>query len=175
MANIPYGYQIIDGEAVFKPGEAGKVKMLVRYYLEGDAIKTAGEKAGIDLSISTLGHILKNPVYKGDRYYPAIIDEETFEKVQVERQERYEKLGCFTSNNAIPPAAVRWLFRLQPESEKEWSEWPDETKEVMNEPARKAAYIYTRVLPDRNGRQKMSSSEQLVMIDWIKEHMAQTV
>ena len=30
MANIPYGYQIIDGEAVFKPGEAGKVKMLVR-------------------------------------------------------------------------------------------------------------------------------------------------
>ena len=175
MAHIPYGYEIIDGVAVLKPGEAGKVKMFIRYYLEGVAIKTAGERAGIDLSISTLGHILKNPVYKGDRYYPPIIDEETFERVQTERQERYEKLGCFTSNNAIPPAAVRCLFRLQPESEKDWEEWPETVKKAMSDPARKAAYIYTRVIPDRDGKQKMSSAEQLTMIEWIKEHMGQTV
>ena len=175
MAHIPYGYEIVNGEAVYKQGEAGKVKLFVRYYLEGDAIKTAGEKAGINLSLSTLGHILKNPIYMGDRYYPALIDEETFEKVQAERQERYERLGCFTSNNAIPPAAVRCFFRLQPESEKEWSEWPEAVREVMSEPARKAAYIYTRVIPDRNGRQKMLSSEQLAMIEWIRQHIGQTV
>ena len=175
MAHIPYGYQIVDGRAVYKRGEAGRIKMFVRYYLEGDAIKTAGDKAGIDLSISTLGHILRNPVYKGDRYYPAIIDEETFERVQDMRQERYEKLGCFTSNNSIPPASVRQLFCLRPENEKEWAEWPEDAKEVMNEPARKAAYIYTRVIPNNEGRQKMTSSEQLTMIEWIKEHMGQTV
>ena len=148
--------------------------MFIKYYLKGDSIQLSGEKAGIPLSISALGYILKRRAYVGDGYYPPIIDQETYDKVQAERQERYEKLGCFTSNNSIPAFPVHDQFRLETESEKHWMEWPQEAKEAMIEPARKAAYIYTRVHSHGDGNRKMTASEQLVMIDWIKEHISQT-
>ena len=174
MAHIPYGYEIVDGKAVLKAGEAGKVKLLYRYYLDGYAIQTSGERAGIQLSISTIGHILKNPVYRGDHYYPQIIDDETWCRAQEERQSRYERMGCFTSNNAVPAAKTRDLFRLVPESVMEWEAWPQKAKEAMNKPAKKAAYIYTRVIADRHGKKKMSSAEQLTMIEWITDHIEQS-
>ena len=175
MAHIPYGYSVVDGKGVLKPGECGKVKMFICYYLQGASISCAGEKAGIHLSVSALGHILKNPVYLGDGYYPGLINQEVFDKVQEERQERYERLGCFTSNNAIPPVRVQHFFRIKPESETRWLEWPDESKQAMIEPAKKAAYNYARVFADNDGKRQMPAAEQNVMIEWIREHISQTV
>ena len=63
---------------------------------------------------------------------------------------------------------------METESEEEWNEWPEKAKEAMNKPAKKAAYIYTRVIGNRYGKKKMTAEEQLNMIAWINEHISRT-
>lgn len=49
--------------------------------------------AGIDTYHGTAGRMLRNKRYLGDNFYPAIIEKETFEKVETEREKRARKMG----------------------------------------------------------------------------------
>lgn len=90
---IPYGYKIEKGKAVVDEEQAEQVRMIFKGYLSGLAYVAAAEAVGLKLFHPGVKKILQNKRYLGDKYYPAIIDQETFEKAEAERFRRQRKMG----------------------------------------------------------------------------------
>jgi len=88
-----YGYKIKDGKACIDKEKAANVQKLFDGYINGLALRTAALEAGIDTFHGSAGRMLKNKKYIGTEYYPAIVDEEIFQKAQIERENRAIKLG----------------------------------------------------------------------------------
>ena len=92
-AHIPYGYRIVDGKAVVDEVQAEQVRSLYEEYISGKALKVAAENVGLKIFHGSAGRMLRNTHYLGDDYYPAIIDQELFDKAEKERQSRASQLG----------------------------------------------------------------------------------
>lgn len=93
MAHIPYGYKIIDGKAVVDEEQAENIRNFYKGYISGLALKIAAENAGLKLSHSSAGMMLRKRYYLGDDFYPSIIDKETFDKTEEMRIARAGSLG----------------------------------------------------------------------------------
>ena len=93
QGHTPYGYRIKDGKAIICQEEADQVRRIFAGYLSGLSLKTAAEEAGVTMQHSTIKHLLQNKYYTGDDFYPAIIDQETFDSAEVERTRRERALG----------------------------------------------------------------------------------
>lgn len=101
--HTPMGYRIVNGKAEIIPKDAEIVKGIFEDYLNGTATYRIAKKLteqGVlnanrrpSWSHCSVGKILKNQRYKGDDFYPALMDAETFEQVQERRRERAESLG----------------------------------------------------------------------------------
>ncbi|MBQ1491018.1 MAG: recombinase [Blautia sp.] len=78
----PYGYRIVNGEAVADPVEAEKLKEFFERFIAGGQIKPSAEEAGIMKTQPTCKRMLMNTVYLGTDYYPQIITKELFEAAQ---------------------------------------------------------------------------------------------
>lgn len=105
MTHTPYGYIIENGQAVIDELNAERVRMLFREYIECGSMRAAAKKVGIDKTHSVIGRFLKNKVYVGTEYYPQIVDEDTFAKVQEIRE-----------NNARSQNRIR-AYEVQPKAE----------------------------------------------------------
>lgn len=92
-AHIPYGYRIEDGKAVVDEVQAEQVRTFFKEYISGKALKVAAETVGLKILHGSAGRMLRNTHYLGDDYYPAIIDQELFDKAEEERQSRANQLG----------------------------------------------------------------------------------
>lgn len=92
-AHIPYGYRIEDGKAVVDEIKAEQVRTFFKEYISGKALKVAAETVGLKIFHGSAGRMLRNTHYLGDDYYPAIIDQELFDKAEEERQSRANQLG----------------------------------------------------------------------------------
>jgi len=93
MGHTPYGYKIEDGAAFIDEEKANKIQIFFKEYLSGLSLSAAAKKAGINTYHGTAGNMLRNKKYLGDEFYPAIVDKETFEQAEIERQKRAKKLG----------------------------------------------------------------------------------
>lgn len=93
MAHIPYGYCIVDGKAVVEEGQAEQIRMVFAEYLGGKALMIAAKEAGLTMYHGSVGRLLRNRHYLGDEFYPAIIDQETFDKAEEKRMEKAASLG----------------------------------------------------------------------------------
>lgn len=93
MAHIPYGYKIEDGKAVIDKEKAAAVRKLFEGYISGQPLKTAAINAGLNIFHGSAGRMLRNRHYLGDDYYPAIIEQELFDKAEEIRMERAGSLG----------------------------------------------------------------------------------
>ena len=93
MARVYYGYQMVKGKIIIRQEEAACLVDLYENYLEGNSLTAAGKIAGIDKPHAPLGRLLKNEVYVGTAVYPMIIYQDTFQRVQKERQQRSKRLG----------------------------------------------------------------------------------
>ena len=82
MGHTPYGYSIENGCATIKEDEANKIRKLYENYLSGMALAKAAAAAGIETYHGTAKRLMENRHYLGDDFYPAIIDQETFDNVQ---------------------------------------------------------------------------------------------
>ena len=85
--HTPYGYKIIKGQAIIDESVACKIRLLFNEFLRCGSMRAAAIKAGIEKTHSVLGRILKNKLYLGDDYYPQLIDEDVFNRVQVLRND----------------------------------------------------------------------------------------
>ena len=134
MAHIPYGYRIRDGHAEPVPEEAEKIKLFTDLYLSGLSIKEANMAAGIPRAETSLRHLLQNPVYLGDGYYPALTGRETFDLIALEVERRTHPGSRVTARGQ----PVRQRFILHP---------PRKSGRGMDA-GELAAYIYSLITAD---------------------------
>ena len=111
MGHTPYGYSIENGCATIKEDEANKIRKLYENYISGMALAKAAAAAGIETYHGTAKRLMENRHYLGDDFYPAIIDQETFDRAAAIRLERAGKLGRLNRKKNVEPAASPTGFR----------------------------------------------------------------
>ena len=112
MGHTPYGYSIENGCATINEDEADKIRKLYENYLSGMALAKAAAAAGIETYHGTAKRLMENRHYLGDNFYPAIIDQETFDKAAAMRLERAGKLGRLNKKKNTKPEAPPTSFRM---------------------------------------------------------------
>lgn len=131
--SVPFGYRIENGKAVIDEEAAEKIKVLFQSYLSGNSLETAAKKAGIKVSHSGIGRILRNAKYLGDEYYPAIIDYDTFQAAQAERFIRVEQLGRIRQTEKEEEVIFPTTFHMR------------EVTDELDDPFAQAEYIYSLI------------------------------
>lgn len=101
--HIPLGYSVAQGKVQIDPETSQVVQDIYQAYdngascntiakdLTAKGIQTANQKAVWHCCM--VGKILENQKYLGDGFYPQMIEEALFQRVQNRRKERAEKLG----------------------------------------------------------------------------------
>ena len=133
MGHTPYGYRIENGKAVIDEAAAAQVQALYKNYLSGLSLTNAAKEAGLDLLHSGAKRMMRNRHYLGDDFYPAIIDKETFDAVELELNRRSTKLGCNDRYKAPPVKRPPTAFRLS------------DITENYDNPIRQAEYLYSLI------------------------------
>lgn len=109
----PFGYRIVNAEAVVDAAEAEKLRDFFERFTAGGQIKASAEAAGIVKAPATCKKMLSNQIYLGTDYYPQIIDLDFFNSAQerlrkVSREKKGGKLipdlPVYTEFVAIEPA-----------------------------------------------------------------------
>ena len=131
MGHTPYGYIIENGKAVIDETAAGKLRTLFDNYLNGMSLHTAANAAGIETYHGTVKRMLTSQHYIGDEFYPAIIDEVTFNKVQEELHKRAAVLGRLNRTTKNHQIEVHTKFSI-----------PD-IRQQFNNPKQQAEYLYS--------------------------------
>jgi len=106
MNYAPYGYTINNGNAIIVEREAEQVKEMFSCYLTGFSLTEVAKATGISKPHSSIGKMLRNRRYVGDGLFPPLIDEDTFQKVEVERLRRAKLWGRIREpedKKVIPP------------------------------------------------------------------------
>lgn len=130
---IPYGYKIEKGKAFIDEAQAEQVKMIYKGYLSGLAYVAAAEAAGLTLFHPGVKKILQNKRYLGDKYYPAIIDQETFDRAEAERIKRQRRLGRVFADKPVEECKPAIKFTM-PKAGK-----------IFIDPFKQAEYIYSLI------------------------------
>ena len=134
MAHIPYGYRIENAIAVVDEVEGKKVVSLFEEYIIGKSMRAAANKVGINKTHSMIGKILKNRIYLGTKFYPKIIDEVTFNKVQEIRHE-----NAITQNRIRTVAVIEEPQVIQDEFH------VGKIEKKYNDPYKQAEYAYSQI------------------------------
>lgn len=138
MGHTPYGYKIENGRAVIDAEAAGKLKKLYKNYLCGLSLKEAAAQAGIETYHGTAKRLLKTQHYIGDDFYPAIIDEATYNNAQAELTKRAETLGRLNCAPKEKVLTAPTAFTLQ------------DIKKHFDNPVKQAEYIYSLIESEVN-------------------------
>lgn len=137
MTHTPYGYRIENAAAVIDEPAAEKIRQLYREYLESGSMRAATTKVGIEKTHSVIGRLLKNEVYLGTDYYPQIVDEEIFEKVQ-ELRDSNAKSQNRIREFEVPPELDLKDYKL------------DRVEEKYTDPYKQAEYAYSMIEEEHN-------------------------
>ena len=130
MGHTPYGYIIENGGAIIDEEKAENIRKLYENYLSGMALKTAAAKAAIETYHGTAKRLMENKHYLGDDFYPAIIDQETFDKASEERIRRAGKLGRLNRKKTAKQDEIPTCFHL------------GDATEHYDDPRLQAEYLY---------------------------------
>ena len=132
--HTPYGYRIENGAAVIHEEEAAQIRKMYEGYLGGLSLIASAKEAGIAVVHSTAKRIMQNPHLLGDDYYPAIIDQETYDAFEVERQRREKALGRNNKKKKkIEARPAPTAFRMR------------KSVKVNNDPYKQAEYLYSLI------------------------------
>ena len=133
MGHTPFGYNIRNGRTVIDENAAVKIRLLYANYLSGMTLAKAAKEAGLDTYHGTARRILQNPHYPGDDFYPAIIDQATYEEAAAEIKRRASALGRdHQEKKVIIPAVPTRFFMLAAD-------------EQYEDPKLQAEYLYSLV------------------------------
>lgn len=161
MAYIPYGYRIERGKAVVDREAEEKIRQFVNCYLDGASMNTAAREAGLPVQGETIIRIMEKGTYLGDDYYPPILDVDTVNRAAAERQERYERLGCFQRKGPEKPEPVKTRFCVRmPQKPAEKGSVED-----RNTPAEKIAFLYSCIRPDANGSTQITRADKEKLVN----------
>ena len=130
---IPYGYKIDKGKAVIDDAQADQIRMVYKGYLSGLAYIAAAEAAGLTLLHAGVKSMLQNKRYLGDAYYPAIIDQETYDRAEAERFKRQRKMGRIFPDKPVEECKPATKF-IMPKAGK-----------IFIDPFKQAEYVYSLI------------------------------
>jgi hypothetical protein len=133
MGHTPYGYRIENGKAIVDDEKAEQIKLLFEAYLSGASLATAAKKASIKAFHAGIGNILKNKKYVGDDFYPAIIDNDSFEAAEIERLNRAKKLGRIWEKKELIGSPAPTFFSIA------------DGNEQFEDPFKQAEYAYSLI------------------------------
>lgn len=134
MAHTPYGYNIVNGKAVADEEKANQLKALFKAYIEGSSLKAAAESAGIIITHSSVGNILRNERYLGTVFYPSIIDKAIFESAESERMKRAKALGrIYEYGDSEVTKSVKQIFKI------------GKIEQKYDDPFKQAEYSYSLI------------------------------
>ncbi len=86
-----FGYKMENGNAIIQEQEAEMIRQIFQNYLSGMSLKNSAIAAGMPMAHSRVKNILHQKCYISDDFYPAIVDEQIFEKANAELIRRAEK------------------------------------------------------------------------------------
>jgi hypothetical protein len=139
MRKTVFGYQIENGKAVIDDEEAVKIRALYKNYLSGMALNKAAAAAGTTVYASSAKRILQNRRYVGDDFYPALIDQETFDQVASEIKRRAAALGRVNmKKRKTITRAVPTRFHIS------------KTDKQFENPKTQAEYLYSLIESEEN-------------------------
>lgn len=133
MGHTPYGYRIENGNAVIDETAATKIRKLYEAYLAGASFETSAKMAGIEIQHCGAKRMMANRHYLGDDFYPAIIDKDTFDKAEAEKQHRVEALGRLDRKKEKPAPVIPTNFRFE------------KPEKSYKDPAMQAQYLYSLI------------------------------
>lgn len=132
--HTPFGYRIENGMVVVCKEEAAQIRKLYEGYLNGLSLVSAAAEAGLTLKHTSVKCIMQNLHLLGDDFYPAIIDQETYDAFEDERKRREKALG--RDKRAKRPIEARpapTSFRMR------------DALSVNDDPYKQAEYIYSLI------------------------------
>ena len=103
-------------------------------YLGGLSLKEAAAQVGQNRTRASVKRMLQNPHYLGDDFYPTIIDRETFDVFEVERQRREEALGRDKREKKTVEAGPAPT-----------SFWMETATQTFSDPYQQAEYLYSLI------------------------------
>jgi len=133
MSHVQYGYRIENGKAVIDEEKAEQVKKLYKAYLSGLAYVPAAEAAGLKLYHTGAKKMMQNKHYLGDDYYPAIIDNDTFDAAEAERVKRQVKLGRVFDDKPAKVSKIATDFKMA------------KVQMKYDDPFKQAEYVYSLI------------------------------
>lgn len=98
-------------------------------------MRAAATKVRIEKTHSVIGRLLKNEVYLGTDYYPQIVDEEIFEKVQELRDSNARRQNRIREYEAPPELELK-DYKL------------GKVEEKYTDPYKQAEYAYSMIKED---------------------------
>ncbi|WP_206458283.1 recombinase family protein [Anaerovorax sp. IOR16] len=111
QTHMPIGYKMVDGKIQIDKEKSKTVKKIYSEYLKGKSLlaiaKELSEKEVPNANNKTnwthgaIGRILENIKYMGDEVYPKLIDNATFDKVQIKRKQKENQLGRTAQPNSM--------------------------------------------------------------------------
>ena len=132
--HTPFGYRIENGAAVIDEKEATQIRQIYAEYLSGRGYIDAAKAAGITMKHASVKRILQKRCYLGDGFYPAIIDQETYDAAEEERIRRAARLGRENrKKTAIREHKVMTEFCIKPAIRK------------LKDPYEQAEYLYSLI------------------------------
>ena len=85
LGHALFGYRIVNGTAEIEEEEAKKLQTVYAGYLSGLSYIEAAKRAGLSMTHSSVKMLLQDKRYLGDDFYPALIEQETYEAAEQER------------------------------------------------------------------------------------------
>lgn len=140
MGHTPYGYRIRNGKAVIDEERAAQVKLIYGEYISGTALCASARKAGLEMTHSSVKHLLTNRKYLGDGFYPAIIDEESFHRAAEKLKERAAMLRRDTRRpKEYVKLQIPVRFTMLPVCDR------------FSDPFEQAEYAYSQIKEEQDG------------------------
>ncbi|MBR5383360.1 MAG: integrase [Clostridia bacterium] len=133
MGHTPLGYRIVNGAAVVDKAAALKLRTLYGNYLAGMSLEKAAKEAGFEMYHASVKRLLMTRRYLGDDFYPVIIDRETFDKVQAEREKRAYDLKHMTVRSIRKMPGIPTRFSIGAIDRR------------FDDPAMQAEYAYSQI------------------------------
>jgi hypothetical protein len=131
MRSIPYGYRIENGKAFLNEEEAKKVRAAFARYADGDSMYVIQRELKIDRYHRGISKLLEDQKYRGTDFYPAIVDEELFNRVQKVRVKRKKEHARPPRKRAEPVVAMEFVLKS--------------VKQQMKDPFAQAQYVYKQI------------------------------
>ena len=132
--HTPYGYRIENGIAYVDESKAEQIRTIFKENTSGNSLVGAAAAAGMKLTHSSVKRILENKHYLGDDFYPALIDQATYDGARAERQTRLELMArdyVTKTRKQIKQASTSFHM--------------NRPTEAFTNPFRQAEYIYSLI------------------------------